>query len=369
MRITVVGPAHPYKGGAAQHTTTMAHKLVQAGHAVTLESWSHQYPVFLYPGQQTVIEPEVPLFDPTFRRLSWRRPDGWFRHGRRIGRDSDVVVLMFHSPVQVPAYLTIVWGLRDSGARTVLIANNVTPHESRGVDRYLVRALLRNVDQVVVHHADVAQEARSLTSKPITIVELPPHLPESPAGTAALGPERSDVRNRLLFFGLVRRYKGVDILVRALAETEAEPRLLVAGEFWEGEQELRKLISDLQLDDRVDLRPGYVDSGELPSLFAEVDALVLPYRKATGSQNVLLAFRYGVPVIATNTGMLGDSVRDGVDGIVCAPGDVASLARAIDRLYEPGTPGRLREGVRYDDGKGLWDAYVTALLEPVAARA
>jgi glycosyltransferase involved in cell wall biosynthesis len=269
---------------------------------------------------------------------------------------------MYHSPVQVPSYLTILKALEGTGTRSVVIANNVTPHESRVASRVLTGALLRRVDSVLVHGPDQAAEARALTNKRVQEARLPPHFPgpaENPHPAVAA---EGRVHNALLFFGLVRPYKGLDVLLRSLAVARARPRLLVAGEFWQSETAIRELITDLELSSRVTLRPGYVDTEDIPSLFEAADALVLPYRNATGSQNAQLAFRYGIPVIATKTGSLSDSVRHGVDGITCNPDDVADLARAIDRLYEPGEVARLRAGIRFEDGSKEWNTYVETLV-------
>ena len=111
MRIALVGPAHPYKGGGARHTTELAHRLAAAGHDVVIESWRAQYPKRLYPGQQTVGVPEGPPYPRTCRRLAWYRPDGWLAEGRRL-RPADLVVFALLTPLQVPAYLTIMAGLR-----------------------------------------------------------------------------------------------------------------------------------------------------------------------------------------------------------------------------------------------------------------
>jgi glycosyltransferase involved in cell wall biosynthesis len=160
----------------------------------------------------------------------------------------------------------------------------------------------------------------------------------------------------------VRPYKGLDVLLRAMAGAPGNLTLTVAGEFWGGTRETEKLVAELGLGARVTLRPGYLPAGEIPALFAEADALVLPYREATASQNALLAFSYGVPVITTTAGALADLVRHGVDGLTCAPGDVADLARALTIISEPDTARRLRSGVRAVDAEPWWNAYLKALL-------
>ena len=371
-RIAVVGPAFPYKGGGAHHTTELAHRLAAAGHDVVIESWRAQYPGFLYPGQQTISDPEGEPFPGTRRRLDWRRPDGWWRTGRAL-RARDLVVLAVLSPVQVPAYLGILAGLRR-GAPVVALCHNVLPHERKPYDEPLMKRLLRKVDGVLVHSEAQAGLARDLTTRPVRVAEMPAHLPVAPAtpGNAAPGnasPEDArpgddgKVRRRLLFFGIVRPYKGLDVLLRALAKGPDDVALTVAGEFWGGLDGTRELIGSLGLDSRVELRPGYVPAADVPGLFAAADALVLPYRTATASQNVWMAHEHGLPVIATDVGGFADQIRDGVDGLICAPDDVASLAEALSAFYAPGGPERLRAGVRPVDHAPVWAAYLDALTE------
>ena len=178
MKIAIVGPAHPYKGGAAQHTTTLAHRLSAAGHDTVLVSWRAQYPRFLYPGQLTVAEPEVALYPGMERPLAWYRPDSWWLTGRRLARQGcDVVVLSVVTPVQAPAYLTLTRAAQSRGCTVVALCHNVLPHENRGADKLMMRALLRQVDAVLVHSAAEASLAEALTSAPVHVAVLPPHLP------------------------------------------------------------------------------------------------------------------------------------------------------------------------------------------------
>ncbi|MFI7417443.1 glycosyltransferase family 4 protein [Nonomuraea sp. NPDC049684] len=352
MRIAIVGPTHPYKGGGAQHTTELAHRLAAQGHDVVIESWRAQYPSFLYPGQQTISEPEGTPYPRTARRLDWRRPDGWYAAGRRL-RTADLVVLAVLSSVQVPPYLGILSGIGGK-ARTVALCHNVLPHERKPYDQPLMRALLRRVDGVLAHSEQQAELARGLApGKPVGVAGLPPHLPSTSAE------QSGGVRRRLLFFGMVRPYKGLDLLLRALPEGIS---LTVAGEFWGGLDETKALIDELGLAGRVELRPGYVPAADVPKLFAAADALVLPYRSATASQNVWLGHEHGVPVIATRVGALADHVTDGVDGLLVEPGDAGALRAAIERFYASGEPERLRSGVKAVDPEPFWAAYAGALL-------
>ncbi len=360
MRIAVVGPAHPFKGGLAQHTTSLAHHLSAVGHQVTLQSWRTQYPKLLYPGQLTVSQPEVELFPDTERSLAWNRPDSWWLTGRRLAaRQFDAIVLSIVTPIQVPAYLTLAAAARTGGCTVVALCHNVLPHERRRLDEPMIRTLLRRMDAVLVHSRDEAALVSARTSAPVEVAALPLHLPAAGQQPAQAGPRPR--RNRLLFFGMVRHYKGLDLLLRALADTKPEVSLTVAGEIWEGRDELVRLISDLRLGDRVTMSDNYVAADKIPALFAAADALVLPYRSGTASQNALIALQFGVPVIATTAGAIADSIADGVNGLLCAPGDAADLARAISVLYEPGTVERLQQGVRPPETGQAWDDYVAAV--------
>jgi glycosyltransferase involved in cell wall biosynthesis len=359
VRIAIIGSSYPYKGGVAQHTTELARRLAGAGHQVRLESWSAQYPKFLYPGSQTIEAPEYELFEPTDRSLSWRRPDTWWRLGRRLRSSTDLVVLVVVSPVQVPAYLGILSGLRRGSARTLALCHNVLPHERRWIDQLLMRRLLGRVDAVLTHSDEQAEVARAMTTAPVATAPLAPHLPNT---IRAQRPDAGAEHRSLLFFGIVRPYKGLDVLLAALAAGAPDVRLVVAGEFWGGVESYQQQVASLGLGDRVTLRPGYVVAEEVPALFAAADALVLPYRSATASQNTWLAFEHGVPVICTRTGSLPDQVTDGEDGLLCEPDDVAGLADALKRFYEPGMPQRLRMGVRPVDPEPYWKRYLGILV-------
>jgi glycosyltransferase involved in cell wall biosynthesis len=363
MRIALIGPAHPYKGGGARHTTELAHRLAKAGHDVVIESWRAQYPRRLYPGQQTVDVPEGEPYPRTHRRLAWYRPDGWLAEGRRL-RTADLVVFVLLTPIQIPAYLAIASTL--SKTKTAVICHNVLPHERRPGDIPLVRALLNRADTVITHSAAQAAQAKDLApGATVRTVTMPPHLPAATGQDQNLSPERvasPTPHTRLLFFGIVRPYKGLDILLRALAQAPPHVTLTVAGEFWSDRTQMDDLVAELGLRDRVTLRPGYVPADEIPALFANADALVMPYREATASQNALLAFAHGVPVVTTTAGALAEAVRDGVDGLTCAPGDTADLLRALTEISDPAVARRLRAGVpAVDPGPG-WAAYLRVLL-------
>jgi glycosyltransferase involved in cell wall biosynthesis len=394
MRIAVVGPTHPVKGGVAAHTTATAHHLAAAVHDVELVGWSRLYPERLYPGEQTVADagPDGPPYPRTLRPLRWDRPGSWWRTGRRLAAH-DLVVIVVVVPAQVPALLTIAAAARRgrpggpggrapgppaAPPRVVVLAHNVVPHETHPGGEWLMARLLRAADGVLVHSEEQARLATEHGATGVRVADLPPHppggVPSDAERAAAVARRRAraaapDGAVRVLALGFVRRYKGFDLLLRAACDV---PRveLTVAGEVWPAAgRELSEVAADPRLAGRVHLLDGYVPAADVPALLAEHDVLALPYRHATASQNVQLAHAHGLPVIATRVGTFTGQVRDGVDGVVVAPDDRAALAAGLARLTEPGRLDALVAGVPRLDADGAWDRYVTGLVATAGSRA
>lgn len=305
-------------------------------------------------------QPEITPFEPTERRLAWNRPATWWSAGRRV-RGADLAVFAHVVPAQAVPYRAVVAAMGRGGPKVAVVCHNVLPHEPHPGARRLVRSLLGHADRVLVHSPDQAAVAAEVAGHRLDVVTaaLPPHFPD------AFAPRRPDpgVHRRLLFFGIVRPYKGLDVLLRALAAGPADVALRVAGEVWGGTGEWDRLCSDLGLTGRVEFLTHYIEATEVPQLFADVDALVLPYREATGSQAVWTGFQFGVPVVATRAGGLAAAVHPGVDGLVADPGDVAGLTAAIDELYAPGRVEQLRAGVAPAPAGPMWDLYLDRLLD------
>jgi glycosyltransferase involved in cell wall biosynthesis len=374
VRVALVGPTHPYKGGVAAHTTQTAHELAAAGHEVTLVSWARLYPDRLYPGEQAIPDggEDLPPYPATVRPLRWDRPLSWWRTGATL-RTCDLVVIVVVVPVQVPALLTLVRAVRGGrarsrpGQRVVVLAHNVVPHETHPGGEYLMTRMLHAADGVLVHSRRQAELAADHGAHGVVVADLPPHLPGGvpvPAGRAAAlaRPEPGpDDPLRVLALGIVRRYKGFDLLLEA-ARRVPGVHVTVAGEQWgDAGEELRRAAAAPELAGRVRLVPGYVPAAEVPALLASHDVLALPYRHGTASQNVLLGHAHGLPVLASTAGTFGTDVTDGVDGLLVPPDDAGALAAALRRLREPGELQRLRGGVPDVDTHAPWQAYVAAL--------
>lgn len=348
LRWCVVGPTHPFRGGIARHTTLLVDAVAESGIDVRSVSYSRQYPRWLYKGSSD-RDPDqlVPRWVTPEHRLDGIGPRSWWTAAGVIAADRpDVLVVVWWHPFLAPALGTLVRRVRRGSPMTTCLAlcHNVLPHEHTVSDRRLVRFALAPHDGIVVHSDSEGRAAAELLDDiPVTVSPHPTYLVD-------LGktPDAGD-RGRpvtLLVFGLVRAYKGVDVLLQALpAVLDQQPvRLVVAGEFWDPIGPYERLIRELDLDDHVDFRPGYVPESELVDLLADADVVVAPYRTATQSGVVEMAFGAGIPVVASDVGGLGDQVEHGVDGLLVPAEDVAALGRALTEAARPDVLGRLTAG-------------------------
>lgn len=381
-RVAVLGPGHPFRGGIVDHTVELVRRLHSDGLLSEHAAWSAPFPLRLHPDGRDVrrrdVGPERPAVRPT-SDLRWWDPPGWVRVGRRLGRDAELLLLVVWSPLQLPAVAAVARSFRAAsresrgGDRPVrrrvhLIVHNVLPHERSRPDVPLMRRLLPTADAVVVHTAAEAALARRLGAREPRVAALPLHAPDGMVkGAHPAGARRLDA---LALFGFIRPYKGLEDLIRALALTRSRPRLIVHGRFWEPVERSVRLAAAAGLADRVELRDGYASPDELTSLLAAVDAVVLPYRSGTGSQQPRIAALRGVPVIVSDVGDLARQVRDGIDGIVVPVGTagsaaesrVAALAASIDAFYTGDRWLRLRSGVRAPDPDAEWAAYLSEVV-------
>ena len=364
--VTLVGPTSPYRGGIVQHTTELATRLEDRGLLVEFAAWRVQFPASLHPGQ--TLPPEsaeaTKIAAKTTRQLHWQQPHTWVNTARRIARNSETLAIVVSSSLQYPAIRLVTSAFRRArkprDGRVILIIHNVLPHERRTGDERLMRWTIGCADTVIVHSELEAERARSLGGDDVRAIQLPFHPPsELVPSRHAGGDERFD---RLAFLGYVRHYKGLDIALRAVAAASTRAQLVIHGEFWEPIQRYRQLADELEISERIDFRSGFAATAQIMEILSSVDALVLPYRSATASQQPRIAFARGVPVIATDVGALAHDIRHDVDGLVVPVVDTEQrLAAAIDDFYRDEKWLRLRRGVRHVDPNVAWDAYIAEI--------
>ena len=340
MRFVLVGPSAPLRGGIAIENDALARALWQAGHAVEQVSFRRLYPSFLFPGRSQVDERQMEAGPfPARQCLDSVNPLTWWTTARTIERGGPhTVAVQWWHPFFTPSYATILAYLkrRCPDVGRVLISHNTRPHEPMPGQDVALRLIARLCNRIVVH----ARSEYDLTMKLAPRATV--HVVDYPVLASGRSlPAREEVQRRLgvtgrvlLFFGYVRPYKGVDLLLHALARIPADlsVSLLIAGEFYEPEQQYRDLIHTLGLTNRVRIHNRYISEAEWPDLFAASDALILPYRTASQSMSVTLAYEFGKPVIVSRVGGLADAVVDGHTGVIAEP-EPASLAATIQRFY------------------------------------
>lgn len=377
MRLVVIGPVWPYRGGIAQHTALLARALADHGHDVRLLTYRRLYPRWLFPGR-TVVDPSTqPVAAAAEAIVAPLWPPSWWAAARAVRRaDPDAVVVVWWVPFFAPFVVGLRWLLGRSAGRPplVLICHNVLPHDAAGgASRLLTRLALRRADRWLVHATPLIEAVGALVGprarRPGAVARaaLPLHhlAPDGQAMGAGAPTAAGPHPPTLLFFGLVRPYKGLDVLIDALALAARDVpglRLVVAGEFWQPSTTFAAQAARHGMADAVELRDRYVPNEAVAALFAAADAVVLPYRAATSSGVLTLAIEHGVPMIVTAVGGLPEVVVDGDAGLVVPPEDPAALAAAIVRLFrEPGLAETLRAGARQARARIGWDAYVAAL--------
>ncbi|NPV06458.1 MAG: glycosyltransferase [Anaerolineae bacterium] len=374
MRFALVGPVHPYRGGIAHYTALLASALAER-HEVRVFSFRRQYPRWLYPGHTDRDPSAHPLAVPARFSLDPLLPWTWRTVAREVQQfRPDLVVAQWWVPFWAPSLGSLARLLSRGRTRTVFVCHNVMPHEPRAWDRAAVRWALSAASALVVHSQEEREKAGALGLRPpVEVHPIPTYsallseLPPQDEARAFLGISEGRV---LLFLGLVRPYKGLRILLAALARAfpQRDVRLLVAGEFWEPLEEYRALARELGIAGCVTWRSGYVPNEELAPYLSACDAVVLPYLSATQSAVAQLAFGAGKPVITTAIGGLPDVVEDGVNGLLVRPGDPDDLACALRRFYNLGLGPTLERGVSERKERFSWRGLVE-LLESVAGNA
>jgi len=380
MKITILGPAHPYRGGLASIMEIMARTFLRRGDEVLIRTFTLQYPSLLFPGKSQTVTTPPPGDLHITRCVHTVNPFNWWRVGRQIRRDRpDFVLLKYWTPFMAPCFGTIVRLARRNGHTKVLCQiDNVEPHEHHLTDRIFNRYFLRTVDGFVYMSEQVHRELEAYTRVPALFSPHPlfenfgERVPRAEACTR-LGFDSA--LRYVLFFGLIRDYKGLDLLLDAWAELKRSGRtegrrLVVAGEFYTAREPYLKRIADLGLQDEVLLHDRFIPDADVKYYFSAADFVVQPYKTATQSGVTQIAYQFCTPMVVTRVGGLAEIVPDGRVGYVCPP-TAEGVAAAIDRMYEGDTLERFRQNCAVERRRFSWEemcSRITELYRTVAAQ-
>jgi len=336
MRISLLGPTYPFRGGIAHYTTALCNALRERGHEVDFISFKRQYPKLLFPGKEDRDLSESPL---TAQNVAYLldplNPVTWLKTAGRVKRHrAELLVMPWWVAYWAAPFATVGTLVRKTTkTKVVFQCHNVIEHESSTPREFLTRRALKRGHFFIVHSSDDLRNLKKIMPfADIRQCSLPALDFAGKAGNESV---REDGHApSILFFGFVRPYKGLNVLLEAMPHIirHAGASLVVAGEFWSGsKQEYLDRIEGLGIAEHVRIHDRYIKNEEVADFFQKADVIALPYRSATGTGIAPVAFSFGKPVVASAVGCLPDVVRDGETGYLVPPEDPASLARAVVR--------------------------------------
>lgn len=368
--IVFLGPSYPFRGGIASFTERLAREFQRSGFNCLLYTFSLQYPSFLFPGKTQYSKEDRPT-DLTIKEvINTINPLNWLRVGRELKRlKPDFILVRYWLPFMAPAFGTILSIVRQNKyTKVICIADNIIPHEKRLGDSILTSYFNLAVDGYIAMSAQVQQDIASLgIDKPVQLLHHPlfdhfgNHV-ECMKARNELGIDHQG--GLLLFFGFIRQYKGLDLLLEAMADPRIKERgikLVVAGEFYEDPLKYTNLIKSHQLEDQVFLFNEFIPEQKIRFFFSAADVLVQPYRHATQSGVTPLSMHFELPMIITDAGGLKEMVIDKVTGIVVQK-DPASIANGILAYFQKGKeffkPALIKQKIAYS-----WPVMANGILD------
>ncbi|MBX9732709.1 MAG: glycosyltransferase [Chitinophagaceae bacterium] len=372
--LILIGTSWPFRsGGIATFNERMATAFQEQGYAVTIYTFSLQYPSFLFPGKTQYSDQPKPTNLSIFQKINAINPFNWIRVGREINRKKPTLVLVrYWMPFFGPCFGTILRIVRKNNfSKIICIADNIIPHEKRFFDTLLTSFFIKPIDAFITLSEKVASDAKKFTEKPIKTVVHPlyDHFGEAVNKSIATNYlQLNPNKNYILFFGFIRKYKGLDLLIEALSILKKEnynplPTLLIAGEFYEGKEKYLSQIATLSLSDHIHLFTHFIPDQDIPYYFGACDFVIQPYKHATQSGVTPLAYHFEKPLLVTNVGALPDMIVSDKTGIVSEPTAIA-IAAGIKELYRLGDKHFLTE-LRSSKEKYSWNKLTNTIIDSI----
>lgn len=352
--VVIIGPGHPLRGGLATFNQRLAKEFNDQGDSCSIYSFSLQYPKFIFPGKTQYTDEPAPENLTIHTVINSINPFNWIKIGNRLKKERpDIIIVRFWLPLMGPALGTILRMVRKNRhTKIICIADNVIPHEKRPGDKLFTKYFLQSCDAFITMSEKVMSDLRLFQKdKPAKLVSHPlyDNFGESISKEAARKqlniPQEENI---ILFFGFIRKYKGLDLLLEAMAVLknqqpattnlpagQASPKLLVAGEFYEDEKPYQELIDKLNIRDQLILKTDFIPDSEVKYYLCAADAVIQPYKNATQSGVTPLAYHFEKPMVVTNVGGLPALVPDNKVGLVVEP-NAEAIAAGISRFYELG---------------------------------
>ncbi len=362
MKIVILGTAWPYRGGLAVYNERMAREFAAEGDEVSIYTFTLQYPSFLFPGKTQYSTEPSPQDLRIVRSLNSVNPFSWQKTGRAIrALQPDILIIKFWLPFMAPCLGRVARIVKRGGrTRVVSILDNIIPHEHRPGDRLLSRYFSRSVDGFVAMSESVLEDLNRFdTVKPRVFCRHPLY---DNFGPKAFRDEALEFlgldpgQRYMLFFGLIRDYKGLDLLLKAYADSrfrKMNVRLIVAGEFYSGSEKYLEMEKQLGLEGMVVWKSDFVPDSEVRYCFGAADIVVQPYKSATQSGVTQIAYHFEKPMLVTDVGGLAEIVPDGRVGYVVRP-DEHSIADALVDFFSNNRQNEFTKGILAEKKKYAW---------------
>ena len=375
MKIIVLGTAHPYRGGLAAFNERLAHQFVEEGHEVEMITFTLQYPGFLFPGKTQFTDAPAPKSLPISRKVNSCNPFNWLKVGKTIRKKNpDLVIFAYWMSFFAPCYGTIARQIRKNHhTKCIGLIHNMIPHEPNILDKLFPGYFVGAMDGFTALSDSVVHDIEKFDHK-ATPKRFSPHPIYDHYG--ALIPKNEAIQllqldpnfKYVLFFGFIRGYKGLDLLLEAFADKRLQDlgvKLVVAGEFYGSPKPYMDQIDSLKIADCVVLKTDYIPDEEVNRYFRACDIVAQPYKSATQSGVTQIAFHFEKPMLVTNVGGLPEIVPNGKIGYVVEP-NAQQIADALVAYYQEDKEATFIENVKEEKKKYAWDKMTATILSVYA---
>lgn len=368
-KVFIIGPAFPLRGGLASFDELFCEALNKEGHQCEIISYSLQYPNFLFPGStQYHVNGTAPKNITIHTLINSVNPLSWFKTASFIKKQKpDFIIFRFWIPFMGPALGTIARLVKKQNIKVLAITDNVIPHEKRLGDKQLASYFIKGCDAFVTMSKAVMNDLEKFTNTSHKKYLLHPLYTafgdKIPKQEARLKLNLKQDDRVILFFGLIRKYKGLDLLIEAFSLLKANPhnKLLIAGEFYEDKQPYFDLISKYKLEEQIILLNQYIPNDDVKYYFSAADIVALPYRSATQSGVTQVSFHFEVPTLVTNVGGLGEIIPHNVAGYVVEPKPQV-IASSLEDYFENKKEQAFTEGMKQEKQKYEWSIFVNEII-------
>ena len=362
MKITIIGPSYPYRGGIALFSNRLAEALLADGHEVNIVTFKMQYPGFLFPGK-TQFSADTNGSDLNITRaINSVNPFNWIKVGKEIRTaQPDLVIFKYWMPFMAPCFGTIAKQIKKNTAiKIIAVVHNLIPHEKRMGDTALTNYFIKSVDGFVSMSKSVLADLEKFDD-----VKPKVYSPHPLYDNFGVAKPREDALKELglddsfkymLFFGIVRKYKGLDLLLKAFADktlNDGSVKLIIAGEFYDDETEYLAIIKKHHLEDAIIMHNSFIPDNEVVNYFCAADIIVQPYRNATQSGVTQIAYHFDKPMLVTDVGGLKEIVPHHKVGYVVEPNE-NEVAKALIDFYQNNRAAEFIAGVKEEKKKYSW---------------